>query len=92
MRKTYKQLTTGEKILVGYLYDMYTSFYQSDFVKNSLIFDFVDKLPHKYKEITEYANFPYFLEYKKEKKQIPSLTKLTAETLTKIKERRNKNA
>ena len=38
MRK-YKELTTSEKILVGYRYDMYTSFNQSDFVKNSLIFD-----------------------------------------------------
>lgn len=68
--KQYKELTTSEKMIVGYIYDLYTEWaiqhLGTNHLKNSLFCDFSDEIKLNESYLKDYTDYSYLLEYKKE--------------------------
>lgn len=68
-RKDYKDLTVAEKMVVGYIYDLYVKWAQerldTTYLKNSIFCDFVGMLKLSEK-LKYYAHYFYLLNYKSE--------------------------
>lgn len=67
MRKPYHKLTKEEKLIVGFIYDLYKQYYfdgPNAYVKASLIDDFKHhNKTYLLKDIDEYINYEYLSEY-----------------------------
>lgn len=68
--KQYKELNKSEKMLVGYIYDLYTEWvsqhFETNHLKNSLFCDFCDEMKLDESSLKDYIDYSYLLEYKKE--------------------------
>ena len=68
-RKSYENLNTAEKMVVGYIYDLYIKWAQerldTNYLKNSIFCDFVGMLKLD-DELKYYAHYFYLLSYKAE--------------------------
>lgn len=68
--KQYKELNESEKMIVGYIYDLYTEWnnkkFESNHLKNSLFCDFCDEIKLDESSLKDYIDYSYLLEYKKE--------------------------
>lgn len=68
--KQYKELNKSEKMLVGYIYDLYTEWvsqrFETNHLKNSLFCDFCDEMKLDESSLKDYTDYSYLLEYKKE--------------------------
>ena len=68
--KQYKELNESEKMIVGYIYDLYTEWnnkkFESNHLKNSLFSDFCDEIKLDESSLKDYIDYSYLLEYKKE--------------------------
>lgn len=69
-KKQYNELTSAEKILVGYIYDLYfkwlTERNSPAFLKNSMFSDF-SRIMNFDDDLKYYADYLYLCEYKDEK-------------------------
>lgn len=69
-KKQYNELTSAEKILVGYIYDLYfkwlTERNSPVFLKHSMFSDFVQMMCFE-DDLKYYADYLYLCEYKDEK-------------------------
>lgn len=69
-KKQYNELTSAEKILVGYIYDLYfkwlTERNSPVFLKHSMFSDFVQMMSFE-DDLKYYADYLYLCEYKDEK-------------------------
>ncbi len=70
--KQYKELTTNEKMIVGYIYDLYTEWVSQrlglNYLKNSLFSDFCYEFKIKNTPLKEYADYFYLWGYYEEQK------------------------
>ena len=68
--KQYKELNVSEKMIVGYIYDLYIEWnnkkFESNHLKNSLFCDFCDEMKLDESSLKDYIDYSYLLEYKKE--------------------------
>lgn len=73
MRKPYHKLTKEEKLIVGFIYDLYKQYYftgSNAYVKASLIDDFKHhNQTYLFEDIDEYINYEYLSEYDHERIQ-----------------------
>ena len=73
MRKPYNKLTKEEKLIVGFIYDLYKQYYfdgPTAYVKASLIDDFKHhNQTYLFEDIDEYINYEYLSEYDHERTQ-----------------------
>lgn len=71
-KKQYNELTTAEKILVGYIYDLYfkwlTERNSPEFLKNSMFSDFA-RMMNFDDELKYYADYLYLCDYQDEKRE-----------------------
>lgn len=71
-KKQYNELTLAEKILVGYIYDLYfkwlTERNSSAFLKNSMFSDFA-RMMNFDDELKYYADYLYLCDYQDEKRE-----------------------
>lgn len=67
MRKPYHKLTKEEKLIVGFIYDLYKQYYfdgPNAYIKSSLIEDFKHhNKTYLFEDIDEYINYEYLSEY-----------------------------
>ena len=68
--KQYKELNKSEKVIVGYIYDLYVEWafqrLETNHLKNSLFYDFCDEMKLDESSLKDYIDYSYLLEYKKE--------------------------
>ena len=71
-KKQYNELTSAEKILVGYIYDLYfkwlTERNSPAFLKNSMFSDFA-RMMNFDDELKYYADYLYLCDYQDEKRE-----------------------
>lgn len=69
-KKDYKELTQAEKMIIGFIYDLYIewlyNFLTLTYLKNSYFTDFIDELKLLQSEFAEYADYEYMEKYENE--------------------------
>lgn len=90
MKKTYQQLTPGEKLIVGIIYEQYMKWSTYGYLKSASFIDFkIQTMSGVNEEFEFYADYFYMHDYEEELKEnkVNSLTKFLENSNNEISKR-----